>query len=310
MLSRASSASLPDAALRDVIIALVLAAWCALWLVGRSPYAHLALHGPAHQHYAYARPAQAAVGFVAGWTLMTVAMMLPSSFPLILMFHRMVRSRPNAPRLIALLIAGYLSTWVLCGALLLLVNWLLHNSLAALPWASAMPWIAPFIILTVAGLYQFSSLKYACLERCRSPLSFLIARWRGGSDSAQALSIGLQHGLFCVGCCWSLMLLMFLVSITSLFWMLLLAVAMSIEKNLSWGRRLAAPLGGALLLAALAVAVTGARSSKHSLRAFPAGYVCASPLSDIPRSVSERPASTYERCAPGWRKRIVPCGVY
>jgi len=139
MLSRASSASLPDAALRVVIIALVLAAWCALWLVGRSPYAHLALHGPAHQHYAYARPAQAAVGFVAGWTLMTVAMMLPSSFPLILMFHRMVRSRPNAPRLIALLIAGYLSTWVLCGALLLLVNWLLHNSLAALPWASAMP---------------------------------------------------------------------------------------------------------------------------------------------------------------------------
>jgi predicted metal-binding membrane protein len=113
--------------------------------------------------------------------------------------------------------------------------------------------------LAVAGLYQFSSLKYACLDKCRSPLTFLTSRWQGGNETAQALRIGVEHGLFCVGCCWSLMLLMFLVGTASVAWMLLLGVVMALEKNHPLGRRISAPLGWLLLLAAVAVAVRAIR---------------------------------------------------
>ena len=114
-----------------------------------------------------------------------------------------------------------------------------------------------FLILLIAGLYQFSSLKYACLEKCRSPLSFLTSRWRGGNESLQALRLGAEHGLFCVGCCWSLMLLMFLVSARSLVAMLVLGILMALEKNFSWGRRLSAPLGFLLLAGAAATLLAG-----------------------------------------------------
>jgi predicted metal-binding membrane protein len=114
--------------------------------------------------------------------------------------------------------------------------------------------------LTIAGFYQFSSLKYACLTKCRSPLSFLTSRWQGGNESAQALRIGVEHGLYCIGCCWSLMLLMFLMNAGNLVWMLVLGVVMASEKNFPWGRRLSAPIGMLLLIGAAAVVVDGIRS--------------------------------------------------
>jgi predicted metal-binding membrane protein len=257
---KASSASSPEAILRGTIVALVLAAWCGLWLWGRSPYGHLLLHGPAHMHMAAARPAWFVAVFASGWTLMTVAMMLPTSLPLILLFHRMVRDRATSSWLVSLLIAAYLGVWALCGVLLLLLNWFLHAGVASVSWLAAKPWIVGAVILTIAGLYQFSSLKYACLDKCRSPLSFLMSRWQGGNESVQAMRIGGEHGLFCVGCCWSLMLLMFLVSTGSLLWMLLLGVVMALEKNLSWGRRLSAPIGVLLLLSAAVVLVGGVQA--------------------------------------------------
>src|SRR5215813_3098251 len=140
-----------------------------------------------------------------------------------------------------------------------------NRSLAAdaghsrLSWPANAGWISAAVILTIAGLYQFSSLKYACLDKCRSPLSFLVSRWQGGNESAQALRIGLEHGLFCVGCCWSLMLLMYLVNAGSLVWMLLLGVVMALEKNFPWGRRLSAPIGVLLFIGAIGVVVAGIR---------------------------------------------------
>jgi predicted metal-binding membrane protein len=121
--------------------------------------------------------------------------------------------------------------------------------------ARCCAWVSGAVILTIAGLYQFSSLKYACLDKCRSPLSFITSRWQGRNESAQSLRIGVEHGLFCVGCCWSLMALMFLVGTGNLIWMLLLGAVMALEKNLPWGHRLSAPLGWILLTAAVAVAV-------------------------------------------------------
>jgi predicted metal-binding membrane protein len=260
MPSKARSVSRPDALLIGLLAALVLLAWYTLWLWGRSPYVHVLLHGSEHLRMAARMPWLFAGIFVTGWTVMTVAMMLPTSVPLILLFHRMVADRRTAAWLVMLLISGYLSVWLVCGVLLQVVNWFLQTGIVTVMWHGSAPWIGGAVILAAAGLYQFSPLKYACLDKCRSPLSFLISRWQGGKESVQALRIGVEHGVFCVGCCWSLMLLMFVVGTGSLAWMLLLGVVMAMEKNLSWGRRLSAPLGVLLLVGAVAVIVRGVHS--------------------------------------------------
>jgi predicted metal-binding membrane protein len=218
------------------------------------------MHGSAHLEMAVRDHWSFAVVFVCGWTVMTIAMMLPTSIPLIVLFQRMVRGRKTAAWLISLLICGYLAVWTLSGTLLQLVNWTLQAGIARVAWPAAAPAIGGAALLAIAGLYQFSSLKYACLDKCRSPLSFLNSRWRGGKESARAFRIGVEHGLFCVGCCWSLMLLMFVVGTASLGWMLLLGIVMAMEKNLPWGRRLSAPLGVLLIACSIAVAVAAVRS--------------------------------------------------
>jgi predicted metal-binding membrane protein len=260
MPSRASSVSWPDAILAGAIATLGLLAWWALWLWGRSPYGHLLMHGSAHLEMAIKDHWSFAIVFVCGWIVMTIAMMLPTSIPLIVLFQRLVRSRKMAVWLISLLICGYLAVWTLSGTLLQMVNWAIQAGIARVSWPSRAPAIGGAFLLAIAGLYQFSSLKYACLDKCRSPLSFLNSRWRGGNESAQAFRIGVEHGLFCVGCCWSLMLLMFVVGTASLSWMLLLGIVMALEKNLPWGRRLSAPLGVLLIVGAVAVAVAGVRA--------------------------------------------------
>jgi predicted metal-binding membrane protein len=243
-----------------LLASLMLLAWYAMWLLGRSPYGHLLLHSPAHLWMATQSAWLFAAIFVAGWTLMTVAMMLPTSFPLILMFHRIVRDRSTAAWLVMLLVLGYLVVWLLCGARLQGGYWFLQAGNMEVSLHPHAFWISGAVVLLIAGLYQFSPLKYACLDKCRSPLSFIVSRWQGGNESTQALRIGLEHGLFCVGCCWSLMLLMFVMGAQSLAWMLLLGVVMALEKNVPWGRRLSAPIGVLLLIGAMAVLVDGIRS--------------------------------------------------
>ena len=184
-----------------------------------------------------------AVIFVSGWTLMTVAMMLPTSTPLILLFHRMVIVLPRAQGLAALLIAGYLLVWMGFGLAVHLLSRAVTAVAVSIPWLAVHPWATTVPILLGAGLYQFSSLKYACLDKCRSPMSFLVERWRGVRPARDAFRLGANHGIYCVGCCWSLMLVMFAVAEESLAWMLALAALMAAEKNLPGGRRLAAPVG-------------------------------------------------------------------
>ncbi len=256
---RASSVSWPDGILAGAIGGLALLAWLTLWLWGRSPYGHVLMHGPAHLVMAQNRWLYGGL-FVGGWILMTIAMMLPTSVPLMLLFHRMVRGRRSATWLIGLVIIGYLAVWTLTGTFLHIVNWLLQLAIAYISWPVAATSISAAILLAVAGLYQFSSLKYACLDECRSPLGFVTSRWQGGNESVQSLRIGIEHGIFCVGCCWSLMLLMFVVGAGSLIWMLLLGIVMALEKNLPWGRRLSAPIGVLLLASAIVILAVGLRT--------------------------------------------------
>jgi predicted metal-binding membrane protein len=185
--------------------------------------------------------------FVVGWTLMTIAMMLPTSLPLILMFQRLTQSRADHARLTVLLVFGYLSIWMLFGAVAHLGDLMVHDVVRRTTWLETNEWVISAILLAVAGLYQFTPLKYKCLEKCRSPLSFIVAHWRGRGEQRHAFLLGVHHGLFCLGCCWSLMLLMFAVSASNLAWMLLMGIVMATEKNVPWGRQLSAPLGVALV---------------------------------------------------------------
>jgi predicted metal-binding membrane protein len=260
MQSRGRSVSWPDAVLTGVLFTLILLAWSSLWFWRHSPQGHLLMHGFTYQQMAAESPMRFALIFISAWTLMTISMMMPTSVPLLVLFHRMVRKRTYAAWLVATVVLGYLAVWISSGALLQVLNWTLQAGAARIAWPAAAPWIGSAVVLGIAGLYQFSSLKYACLEKCRSPFSFLAERWQGGNEPLQALQIGLAHGLFCVGCCWSLMLLMFLVSAQSLTAMMVLGAAMALEKNASWGRHLTAPLGVLLLTGAAAALVIGIRA--------------------------------------------------
>jgi len=235
------------------LAALTGLAWWALWVGRHSPWGHSFLHS-AHAASMGVGAARLAGFFVLGWTVMTVAMMLPTSAPLILLFHRLVAGRSRAVGLMALLIAGYLAVWASFGLAIHLVIRVTRAILAQIPWAGHNAWAGSTAILLCAVLFQFSSLKYACLEKCRSPLVFLTERWRGSRPAREAWWIGLSHGAYCLGCCWSLMLVMFAVGMGSIAGMLALGVAMGAEKNFPWGRRLSPVLGIVLVAAALAIA--------------------------------------------------------
>jgi predicted metal-binding membrane protein len=230
---------------------LIVVAWAVLAAWGASPYADLLDHGKRVDRDL--APGLRAVVFVLGWTLMLVAMMLPSSLPLVNLFRRFVLRRPDGPRLVALLLVGYLGVWVYFGLLAYVADSLLHAVTEQLLIVrDAAPGIGAGLLLT-AGIYQFTPLKAMCLDKCRSPYMFLVQHWRGRQAALDALWLGIRHGLFCLGCCWTLMLLLFAVGGANLGWMLALGVLMGAERTTAPGRHLTRPLGGALVLGGLLV---------------------------------------------------------
>jgi predicted metal-binding membrane protein len=188
--------------------------------------------------------------YAASWLLMSAAMMLPTTLPLIRLFDRMIAGRRDGAILHALLIAGYLLAWSGFGIAAHILDWSLHRSLSGWAWLAERPWVPSAVVLALAGAFQFSSFKYHCLEKCRTPIGFITRHWHGPRPWREAVTLGLSHGLYCVGCCWLLMLLMFVVGTGNLGWMLLLGLIMATEKNHLWGRWLSAPLGSALLTVA------------------------------------------------------------
>jgi predicted metal-binding membrane protein len=181
------------------------------------------------------------------WLTMITAMMLPTTLPLLGIFNRVTAARADAGALLARVIAGYAVAWLGFGLLAHGLDGALHLLAGKLDWLVARSELVGAAILVGAGAFQFSALKYRCLERCRTPFAFINERWHGRRPSREAFHIGFDHGVFCVGCCWALMLVMFVVGMGNLGWMLLLAAAMAAEKNLSWGRRLRTPIGLGLI---------------------------------------------------------------
>jgi predicted metal-binding membrane protein len=166
------------------------------------------------------------------WAVMMVAMMVPTAAPMILVFARVNRtrreqSRPYVPTGIFLL--GYVLTWSGFAALATLANWGLHTGglLSSMMGASTST-ILGGILLLAAGIFQWSPLKYSCLTQCRTPLGFIMTEWREGAGGA--LKMGLRHGLYCLGCCWVLMALLFVLGIMNLLWIAALAGFVLLEK--------------------------------------------------------------------------------
>jgi predicted metal-binding membrane protein len=249
------------------MVGLIATAWLALWLWGQSPYsryldhgswAEIGIAGSLCRALPGGRNALSGSLIVGGWVLMLSAMMLPTTLPLLDIFRRLTARRTDRRLLTALVIIGYLAVWGAFGLTAHLADWAVGVGVRQSDWLVANIWVIGAAVLAIAGGYQFTELKYRCLDKCRAPLGFVIERWRGASQKWQALFLGVRHGAFCVGCCWCLMLLMFVIGSANIGWMLVLGAVMAAEKNLPAGRRLAAPIGVVLLFAAVWLALAGA----------------------------------------------------
>ena len=256
-----------QAVLGIVMALLVVSSWTALGLWSASPYGRYLGHDGWADAGAIAALCRAvpqgdivvpALLHAAAWVLMISAMMLPTTFPLFTMVRRVTAARPDAGRLLALVGLGFFVAWLAFGVVAHVADATLRWAAARYPWFVAHGWMLSAAVLTGAGLFQWSALKYRCLDECRTPFGFVGSRWHGRSPPREAFRIGIDHGLFCVGCCWALMLLMFVVGTGSIGWMLVLAAVMAAEKNLPWGRRLRTPLGVALIAWSGAIVVANA----------------------------------------------------
>ncbi len=189
--------------------------------------------------------------FVLAWQVMIAAMMLPSSLPLITLFDRTAAAQPNAGRVRAAFLGGYVLVWSVFGALAFLGDIGLHRTVDAWPWLDARHWLIGGSVLLLAGAFQFSDLKERCLSECRHPGAYLLRHYRRGA--AAAFRLGRGHGLFCLGCCWALMLVAFAAGVANLAWMAGLTLLMVFEKTGRGGERAAAPIGVGLIALGLLV---------------------------------------------------------
>jgi predicted metal-binding membrane protein len=189
--------------------------------------------------------------FIGVWVTMMAAMMLPSTAPMVLVIHRVSGERArggfSASVSTGIFVAGYIAAWTAYGLIAYGAFLALEASNAEfLAWDRQGPLVAG-IAIAAAGAYQLTPLKRACLRHCRTPLSFVMHRWRAGRGGA--LAMGLEHGAWCLGCCLGLMLTLFALGVMSIAWMALVAVVILAEKALPRGTRLTGPV--ALCLIAL-----------------------------------------------------------
>jgi predicted metal-binding membrane protein len=164
------------------------------------------------------------------WSVMMVGMMTGSAAPMLLLFAGAQASRTGRRVSFTVLLfgLGYFSVWIGFSAIATLAQWALQRAtLLSESMAASRPGLSAAILI-VAGIYQLTPIKNECLTQCQSPLGFLMTHWRDGA--AGAFRMGLHHGLFCLGCCWALMVVLFAVGVMNLAWVAALAVIMLIEK--------------------------------------------------------------------------------
>jgi predicted metal-binding membrane protein len=165
------------------------------------------------------------------WTVMMVGMMTPSAAPMILTFatvnrRRAMHSGPFVPT--SIFLSGYLASWTVFSAVAAVAQWGLFHAQILDPHRQAVTPAFGGALLIAAGIFQLTPAKNACLTRCRSPLDFLTTDWREGSLGAFVM--GLRHGVFCIGCCWILMALLFVVGVMNLVWVAAISAFVLAEK--------------------------------------------------------------------------------
>jgi len=225
------------------LLAISAAGWAVLaWIAFDMSHPLARLTMPATAHWSAAN----VLAIWCMWTVMMAAMMLPSALPMALAFVE-VSARTGEHARGRSFVGAYLLVWCAFSVGATALQWVLQ----------AVEWIDPMIVstsalltatlLVIAGLYQFSPLKRLCLANCRTPMGFLLGEWRPGARGGFVM--GLRHGLFCLGCCWALMVLLFVGGAMNLAWIAALSIAVAIEKLLPHGERLAALLGLVLIAA-------------------------------------------------------------
>jgi predicted metal-binding membrane protein len=199
-------------------------------------------------HHEMVMSPMAAPVFLGMWITMMVAMMLPSVAPMVIAHSRVARQRRDRPLGTPAFVSGYLAVWAAVGLVAFAVYRVAALFGPSLSTAAAA--VVGGLVFVAAGAYQLTPLKAACLSRCRTPLEFLF-RWRPGV--AGAARMGGEHGFYCLGCCWAVMLLLFVVGLANLTWMAVLAAAIFIEKVAPRGDLVGRILGVVLLVGGLAV---------------------------------------------------------
>lgn len=187
----------------------------------------------------------------AMWVVMMIAMMLPTVAPSAFMFSSLSarRDQAHSKRATAMYVAGYAASWIVFAAPAAALQWTLTSSGLLDPMVRSTSTLLSSAILLAAGVYQFTPLKNACLSKCRTPLGYFMAKWRDGA--AGALALGVQHGGYCVACCWALMAVMFVVGAMNLAWMGLLTALVLGEKVIPPGWRFDRVVGVALVVSGL-----------------------------------------------------------
>lgn len=198
---------------------------------------------------------ESAAIFVAVWTVMMAAMMLPAAASMILMF---ASAQARREREVAVptwvFVAGYILVWAGAGIVVYVLVQIGSELATSLAPAQRTKW-APLALGTTvaaAGLYQFTPIKRVCLRHCRSPFAFIAQHWRDGRFGA--LVMGLKHGTYCFGCCWALFAVLVATGVMSLAWMHLLTLVVFVEKMLPQGRRAGAAIGIVLIALGIVVA--------------------------------------------------------
>ena len=186
------------------------------------------------------------------WAVMMVGMMAPSAAPMILMYARVGRQERAAGKPLAAtgwFASGYFLAWTAFSLAATLVQWVLERrALLDENMAGASVWLGA-VVLVAAGIYQWTPIKDVCLTQCQSPIGFLMTHGGFRSSVAGCLRLGFLHGAYCVGCCWILMALLFVVGIMNVLWIALLALLVLVEKVTPWGRPVARIAGTACIAA-------------------------------------------------------------
>jgi predicted metal-binding membrane protein len=233
--------------------AIPVAAWGVLVAGNLLGYAWLVRHDVVLETGTLPPPA-ALLLFLGAWQLMTAAMMLPTALPTTALFARASRGQERHRQALAAFLAAYFAVWTAFALAALAGDSLVHVVAGAWPWLEARPHLVTGGMLVVAGAGQLSGLTERCLDACRSPLHALLRYYRRGVGAAWQL--GLRHGLFCLGCCWPLMLVAFGIGVGSLPLMLGLAAVMLAAKTAPGGRRIVRPAGVGMIAGGILLVAT------------------------------------------------------